>query len=308
MPNDIRQQKHNITCDLANQASLKGTLCAPAASNQQSKRRRLFRPEYPGELCIGFVTGEISHPATWIKMTPKEIKDMKFSDVIVATAIVLALVLFTTIPNAIPVIGSFAQAHGFFMSFFKFAILCTLGELVALRITTKKYIHTGFGFLPRFITWGVIGLVIHTAFIVYATGTPSFLLAVGFPIPADALTSKSFLVRLGLAFSISTLMNILFAPLFMTVHGILSMHIEKTGGTTKGFFSPIHVSKLISGIDWSMLWGFVFKKTIPFFWIPAHTITFLLPPEMRVLFAAFLGVALGIILAFASLKNATAPA
>jgi hypothetical protein len=47
------------------------------------------------------------------------------------------------------------------------------------------------------------------------------------------------------------------------------------------------------------MWGFVFKKTIPFFWIPAHTITFLLPPDVQVLFAALLGIALGTILAVA---------
>lgn len=46
--------------------------------------------------------------------------------------------------------------------------------------------------------------------------------------------------------------------------------------------------------------NFVFKKTIPFFWYPAHTITFLLPGEMRVLFAAILGVVLGVLLAIAA--------
>ena len=37
-----------------------------------------------------------------------------------------------------------------------------------------------------------------------------------------------------------------------------------------------------------------------FFWYPAHTITFLLPDEVRVLFAAILGVALGVLLAIAA--------
>jgi len=233
---------------------------------------------------------------------------MKFSDVIAATAIALALAIFTVIPNTIPVVGAFVQAHGFFMSFLKFAVLCTLGELVGLRITTKQYIHAGFGLLPRAFVWGMIGLIINTAFIIYATGTPSVLMGVGVSVPADALDSGSFAIRLGMAFSISVLMNILFAPLFMIAHRVLSMHIEKTGGTMKKFFSPIHVSKLMSEINWNMLWGFVLQKTIPFFWIPAHTITFLLPPELRVLFAAALGVVLGIILAFASLKKAEAPA
>lgn len=42
------------------------------------------------------------------------------------------------------------------------------------------------------------------------------------------------------------------------------------------------------------------KKTIPLFWFPAHTITFLLPGTWQVLFAAVLGVALGVILALAN--------
>jgi hypothetical protein len=50
-------------------------------------------------------------------------------------------------------------------------------------------------------------------------------------------------------------------------------------------------------------WNFVFKKTIPLFWFPAHTITFLLPSQFQVLFAALLGVALGVILAIANNKK-----
>ena len=56
-------------------------------------------------------------------------------------------------------------------------------------------------------------------------------------------------------------------------------------------------------MNWRVQWNFVFKKTIPFFWYPAHTITFLLPEETRVLFAALLGVALGVILAVAARKK-----
>jgi hypothetical protein len=50
-------------------------------------------------------------------------------------------------------------------------------------------------------------------------------------------------------------------------------------------------------------WNFVLKKTIPFFWIPAHTITFLMPADFRVLFAALLGIVLGVILAVANMKK-----
>ena len=233
---------------------------------------------------------------------------MKFTDLVASAAIILVILLFTVVPASVPALGEFAQSHAFAMSFLKFAFLGTLGEMVALRIATSRYTHSEFGLMPRFLIWGCIGLVIHTAFIIYATGTPNFLVGLGFALPANALVQGDFLTRLGLAFSISALMNILFAPLFMLAHGVVSMHIEKTGGSLWGFFSPINISKLLSGIDWNMVWGFVFKKTIPFFWIPAHTITFLLPPELRVLFAAALGIVLGVILALASLKRNEAPA
>ena len=40
--------------------------------------------------------------------------------------------------------------------------------------------------------------------------------------------------------------------------------------------------------------------TLPTFWVPAHTITFLLPGEYRVVFAALLSICLGIILSLKS--------
>ena len=60
------------------------------------------------------------------------------------------------------------------------------------------------------------------------------------------------------------------------------------------------MTRIITHLNWNSQWNFVFKKAIPFFWYPAHTITFLLPGEMRVLFAAILGVVLGVLLAIAA--------
>ena len=93
-------------------------------------------------------------------------------------------------------------------------------------------------------------------------------------------------------------MNTLFAPVFMTFHKVTDIHIAETGGSLKGFFgSPLCIREALSKkINWDIQYGFVFAKTIPLFWYPAHTITFLLPPTLQVLFAALLGVALGVIL------------
>ncbi|MBQ6597571.1 MAG: Mpv17/PMP22 family protein, partial [Lentisphaeria bacterium] len=50
------------------------------------------------------------------------------------------------------------------------------------------------------------------------------------------------------------------------------------------------------------VWGSFIPKTIVFFWIPAHTVTFLLPPDYRVLMSAVLSLVLGAILTFRSGK------
>ena len=42
--------------------------------------------------------------------------------------------------------------------------------------------------------------------------------------------------------------------------------------------------------------SFTLLKTIPLFWIPAHTVTFMLPAEYQVIMAAALSIALGIML------------
>ncbi len=95
-------------------------------------------------------------------------------------------------------------------------------------------------------------------------------------------------------------MNVVYAPVMMTFHKITDVHIIENGGTIKGLFQPVKIGKIFINLNWEVQWNFIFKKTIPFFWIPAHTITFLLPPDYQVLFAALLGIALGTILAFAN--------
>jgi hypothetical protein len=228
---------------------------------------------------------------------------MKASDVAVFLIVALVLGLFGFIPGVFEAFNNFSRNHDFLMSFVKFGVLCTFGESVALRITSKCYSRTGFGILPRFILWGLIGIIINASFIIYAMGVPHLVAALGLPLPVDALAGNYLPHRIGMAFCISVANNFLFAPLFMTAQTVASIHITETGGTLTGFFSPINVSQTLHKIDWNMLWGYVFKKTLPFFWVPCHTITFILPTELRVLFAAALGVVLGVILAFASQKS-----
>ena len=74
-------------------------------------------------------------------------------------------------------------------------------------------------------------------------------------------------------------------------------------GSALALIRPWKMGELFCRVNWKAQWGFVFKKTIPLFWFPAHTVTFLLPPSGRVLCAALLGVALGVLLALAARKK-----
>lgn len=98
-------------------------------------------------------------------------------------------------------------------------------------------------------------------------------------------------------------MNIIYAPVMMTFHKITDTHIINNNGKLSCLYKKIQFANIFKSINWDVQWNFVFKKTIPFFWIPAHTITFLLPTDFQILFAALLGIILGLILAVASLKK-----
>jgi hypothetical protein len=201
-------------------------------------------------------------------------------------------------------------------SFLKFAILATLGESIGLRIKNGVYNQKGFGLIPRAIVWGVLGVGIKMAFVIFAVGTPVLLVNFFGLNEAVASMDKEAVpdvftafeqgigwTRVITAVSISVLMNLIFAPVFMTLHKITDTHIIDNGGTIGGFFKPIKFGEIFPRVNWFIQWDFVFKKTIPFFWIPAHTVTFLMPGEYRIAFAAVLGIVLGILLAIASLKG-----
>jgi hypothetical protein len=227
---------------------------------------------------------------------------MKKKDFVFTGAIVLALLPFFIFPEVYEAYSNFNASNGMIMSFIKFAVLATLGEVIGLRIKTGNYYRKGFGVIPRAIVWGFLGLGINAAFIIFSSGTPVFLSYIGLDVSAETIKNPAFSgMKLLTSFSISVFLNLIFAPVFMTLHRITDIHIETTGGTLKGFFSPIKFKKHFTELNWAVQWDFVFKKTIPFFWIPAHTITFILPEHFRVLFAAVLGIVLGVFLAVASI-------
>jgi hypothetical protein len=173
------------------------------------------------------------------------------------------------------------------ISFVKFAILATSGEMLVLRIKKGVYHEKGFGLFPKMMVWGFLGVFIYMAFGIFSQGVPTL-----FPMIKSHIT---------LAFLISLLMNLIFAPLMMLTHHLTDLHIHREGGKFRfNTFSPLN---LLKEADWDRMWSFVFARTIPFFWIPAHTVTFLLPAQFRTLFAAILSIALGLLLAMKGTKE-----
>lgn len=225
---------------------------------------------------------------------------MKRSDFITITVLACIILLLASIPNFLELFKTYTAEHGYILSFIKFALLATFGECVALRIVEGHYWRPGFGLLAKAVVWGFLGIFLKAAFTVFATGSPNVLTTMGL----NYATDSSFTGRLITAFTISVMLNGIFAPVLMVLHKLMDDHIKVHNGRLNCLLIPVNVRDRLTAIDWSIMWGLVLKKTIPLFWIPAQTLTFMLPPDVRILFAAFLGGVLGVILAFASLKKA----
>ncbi len=203
------------------------------------------------------------------------------------------LLVFFLLPGSRSLYESAYNAAPILLSFIKFAILATGGEWIARRLKEHSYSLIGFGILPKSLIWGVLGIFIYWAFLIFSTGV-----AAAFPALQSA---ETFWDRLLLAFLTSVFMNLIFSPVLMLTHHLTDNYIKLNNG--RFLLKGLSIQSLLETIDWQRMWGFVFKKTIPFFWIPAHTITFLLPSQYRVLYAALLSVVLGILLGVAGINN-----
>ncbi len=178
--------------------------------------------------------------------------------------------------------------HPYIMGFVKFSILSMMGEFLAARFVYGKWTKIK-GLFPKMVVWGILGIMIVAMFSIFSHGVDGAA--------ADGLLylNGSKLLR---AFLISAIMNLTFAPVFMASHRITDLYIDsKYAGQTTS------ISEIIGQTDWGKFIKDIVIKTIPLFWIPAHTITFMLPGGYKVLFAASLSIVLGLILSFAKMKN-----
>lgn len=229
---------------------------------------------------------------------------MKRSDLLFALTMLAIFMPFVVSNDLYAWYTNFNHDHAMIMAFLKFGILATLGEMLGCRIATGNYTTPSFGVVPRMVVWGVLGMAISMAMTVFASGIPVFIASMGGgELVAEFTTEGISFGKFVVALSISVMMNTFFAPVFMTFHKITDAHIAEHGGSLKALITPIPMRRHMTTLNWDRQWNFIFKKTIPLFWYPAHTITFMLPANVRVLFAALLGVALGVILAIGAKKK-----
>jgi hypothetical protein len=188
---------------------------------------------------------------------------------------------------------SLTKAHPYLMGMAKFALLGTLGELLSWKVVSGKWRLAGVRLWQRALVWAFIGIMITVMFPLFSAGVEG-LLAQGYlpgrNVPWLTGFWKSFFLQAVFAFP------------FMTFHRITDTLIERGR-----LFSKWPLIDVYKGIDWENMFRIV-GWSIIWFWLPVHTVNFMLPAEFRVVIAALLAIVLGLILGFAKRKSANKPA
>jgi hypothetical protein len=201
---------------------------------------------------------------------------------------ILSFVIILLIPTTREWFKGLSGSHPYIMGFIKFALLATAGELIAAFIKTGK-ITVPCKIIWRFVIWGVIGVWISFMMTVYKFAA-AYMMTEG-KLPGVGITPLFALFT-------SVLMNTSFGPTFMAVHKISDKMLEMSANKEK-----LSLKNAVLGVDWANFVSFTILKTVPFFWIPAHFVTFLLPGEYQVIMAAALSIALGVILSVGGRKK-----
>ncbi len=178
--------------------------------------------------------------------------------------------------------------YPYIMGMLKIAVLGTMGELLGCKVATGKWKLTGIRIYQRIGIWALLGIAFTAVFPLFSFGV-------------DGLLKKKLIPGLGgsviTAFWKSFFTNILFGFPMMIFHRFTDTLISNGK-----LFTIWPVVSTFKSIDWENMFRIVGASCI-WFWIPAHTITFMLPPEFRVMSAALLAIVLGFILGLAKRKS-----
>jgi hypothetical protein len=211
-----------------------------------------------------------------------------FAAFLYCLVVIAGFVLILAIDKSRAVFLTLTADHLYIMGFIKFALLATVGEIIALK-TGGGVFRFPRGVFYKAAVWGFIGMAI-------ALMTPVFAAGVARAQQSGILPGmgNTFVT----AFITSVLNNLSFGAAMMGFHTLSNTVIEMAISKEK-----ISLHAIIAKTSWDQYIGFVILRTLPLFWIPAHTVTYILPPQYRVFFSASLSIALGLILAIARRKK-----
>jgi hypothetical protein len=174
--------------------------------------------------------------------------------------------------------------HPYLMGILELGILGTMGDLLGVKIVKGKWQVMGINLHQRVIAWGFIGVLFTIAFPIYSFGVEGLLQEGFLPGKNSALLTS---------FWKSFLMNTFFAFPMMSVNRFLDKLIDNNN-----LFTIWPVVDTFKDMHWEHMLRVV-APTCIWFWIPANTLTFLLPPVFRVISGALLAIVLGFILGMA---------
>ena len=169
----------------------------------------------------------------------------------------------------ISIYTQWVSANPIVSAMIQFGILGTLGEVIAFSIREKqvsipcRWWQLGL----KVVAWAILGLIIKVGF----TGMKGFVTA----LIDHKLLPQVFRQGFLWAFSVSVFTNFLFGPQMMAFHRLEDNLIMNQRG-----YANIRRSWL------TLIW----------FWIPAHTLTFMLPADLQIGLAALWSLALGILM------------
>jgi len=195
-----------------------------------------------------------------------------------------SVIVILAVPASREVFITLTKTYPFLMGVVKIGIMGTMGELLGGKIVMGKWKLSGIRIGERILVWAVLGFYFTIIFPLFSFGVDGLQVAGLLPgINSPLLTS----------FLKSLQMNIVFGFPMMCFHRTTDAAIE--GG---GLFRKWNIAETFRSIDWDNMFKVV-GLAVFWFWIPAQTVTFLLPPEFRVMSAALLAIALGLIMGIA---------
>lgn len=162
----------------------------------------------------------------------------------------------------------FVASFPYLSAMIQFAILGTLGEYVSSKISGKKGFFTPKVIVGKVIIWIILAVAIKTAFI----GFDGFVAAL---VLNNILPETFFNNEILKAITKSVSMNLQFGVFLVLFHRFLD-------NVVAGEKNWKNIDKALLSLVW--------------FWIPAHTITFILPKAYQIGLAAVWSFALGLLL------------